>query len=84
MPTKIKHCVIDAETNEVLDGEPSPKLVEASGEADADGGMVLAIRTPSYRVSWDWGFCHSRSLFESLGYEVHTVYVEESKWLTST
>ncbi len=74
----LKYCVIDADSGELLNGEPSQELVEASGRAD--DGKVLAFRVlPHNCMSWDWGRLPEADerQAKSIGHDVHTVLIEE-------
>jgi hypothetical protein len=61
----------DYDTNEVLDGEPSASLIEASLDAEPTGAVL------AYLAEGKWQYVREQdeSLIRGQGHDVRTVYV---------
>jgi hypothetical protein len=68
--------VLDGSTNEVLDGEPSASLIEASLDAEPTG----AVSAYYSEGMWHYVREQDESLIRGQGHDVRTVYVA---WYTT-
>jgi hypothetical protein len=61
----------DYDTNEVLDGEPSASLIEASLDAEPTGAVLAYLA----EGTWQYVREQDESLIRGQGHDVRTVYV---------
>ena len=61
----------DYDTNEVLDGEPSASLIEASLDAEPTGAVLAYLAEDT----WHYVREQDESLIRGQGHDVRTVYV---------